>query len=106
VNLNIGVLWIGVLFVGILEEIPFRGFLLQKLQNRTGFLTANIITTVMFIVIHYPIWVSTGTNILQTSLALSFISFILGYLFKEFDSLWLPIICHSVFNMSIWIGLK
>jgi membrane protease YdiL (CAAX protease family) len=34
------------------------------------------------------------------------VSLALGYLFKEYKSLWIPIICHSVFNLSIWIGLS
>ncbi|MGE5627769.1 MAG: lysostaphin resistance A-like protein [Solirubrobacterales bacterium] len=106
INFNIGLLWINVLLIGILEEVPFRGFILQKLQSRTSFLTANIITTLLFVVMHYPLWLSTGTDLLQSSASIAFISIILGYIYKEFDSLWSPIICHSIFNMSIWIGLK
>ncbi|AGK96012.1 CPBP family intramembrane glutamic endopeptidase [Clostridium pasteurianum] len=106
INLNIGVLWINILLVGIFEEVPFRGFVLQKLQDRTSFLTANIMTTLLFVFMHYPLWILTGIDILQSSISIAFISFIFGYVYKEFNSLWVPIICHSIFNMSTWIGLK
>lgn len=105
INYNIGILWICGLTVGIFEEIPFRGFILQKFMCRMHFITANLITSILFIIIHLPIWVLSGNNILDSIKCLLFISLILGYMFKESDSLWVPIICHSVFNLSIWLGI-
>ena len=105
-NYDIGLLWISVLLIGILEEVPFRGFILQKLMGKTNFLTANIITTLLFIFMHYPIWILTGADIFKSTISGALISLIFGYLFVEYDSLWIPIICHSAFNMSIWINLK
>lgn len=105
INFNIGILWISGLTVGILEEIPFRGFMLQKLIKHTNFIAANLLTTLLFIIIHIPNWLFNGNNIIDSSKSLVVVSFILGYLFKETDSLWVPIICHSVFNLAIWIGL-
>ncbi|WP_052220859.1 CPBP family intramembrane glutamic endopeptidase [Clostridium homopropionicum] len=105
INFNIGILWISGLTVGILEEIPFRGFILQKLTKHTDFIAANLLTTLLFITIHIPNWLLNGVNIIDSTKSLVVVSFILGYLFKETDSLWVPIICHSVFNIIIWIGL-
>ncbi|MDP4177187.1 MAG: CPBP family intramembrane metalloprotease [Bacillota bacterium] len=105
INFNIGILWISGLTVGIFEEIPFRGFLLQKLMKRMRFIKSNLITSILFTSIHIPIWLFSGTNIFNSINTLIIVSFILGYLFKESDSLWVPIICHSVFNLSIWIGV-
>lgn len=105
INFNIGILWISGLTVGIFEEIPFRGFILQKFMSRMHFITANLITSVLFTTIHLPIWILSGNNILDSIKGLLFISLILGHMFKESDSLWVPIICHSAFNLSIWLGI-
>jgi hypothetical protein len=105
IDFNIGILWISGLTVGILEEIPFRGFMLQKLMKRMNFIKANLTTTILFAIVHVPIWAFSGVNILDSLKSLLIIGFILGYLFKESDSLWVPIICHSVFDLSIWIGI-
>ncbi|MBD7910144.1 CPBP family intramembrane metalloprotease [Clostridium sp. Sa3CVN1] len=104
-NFNIGILWISGMLVGFLEEIPVRGFLLQKLDSKYSFWTANLITTFIFTSLHIPTWINSGTNILQSSITTAMVSLAFGYLFKEYKSLWVTIICHSVFNLCIWIGL-
>jgi membrane protease YdiL (CAAX protease family) len=35
--------------VGFIEEIPYRGFMLQKFAARTGFWPANLITSLLFL---------------------------------------------------------
>jgi len=104
-HLNLGLLWISALLVGFLEEIPFRGFLLQKLSNHMKFWKANLLTTVIFISFHIPTWINSNTDIIRAAISISMVSLALGYLFKEYKSLWIPIICHSVFNLCIWMGL-
>lgn len=106
INMNIGVMWISVLLVGFFEEVPFRGFLLQKLMKRLNFVQANIITTFLFVLIHMPQWIFSGADIFKATFTVSIVSLVLGYLYKEYDTLWIPIVCHSVFNMTTWIGLK
>lgn len=105
INLNIGILWISGSLVGIFEEIPFRGFVFQKLLNHMNFILANLLTTVLFVSIHIPIWILSDVNIVSSIKSVFIVSLILGYLFHEYKSLWVPIICHSVFNICIWIGL-
>lgn len=104
-HLDLGILWISALLVGILEEIPFRGFLLQKLSNHMKFWKANLLTTVIFILFHMPTWINCNTDIIRSAVNISMVSLAIGYLFKEYKSLWIPIICHSVFNLCIWMGL-
>lgn len=105
INFNLGMFWISGLLVGFLEEIPFRGFLLQKLSDHMSFWKANILTTVIFVSIHIPTWINSNKSILQTSIRVSFASLALGYLFKKYNSLWTPVICHSVYDLCFWIGL-
>ena len=55
INFNIGInYWIAGLLVGFVEEVPFRGFILQKLQEHFSFWTANLITVFIFLIYHYP----------------------------------------------------
>lgn len=104
-NLNLGVRWLYGLSVGLLEEIPIRGFLLNKFQNKFSFFYSNIFVTLIFIILHFPTWMISGTNIIESGIKIAFVSMAFGYLVKEYDSLWPSIICHSVFNLSMWIGL-
>ena len=106
IHFDLGLLWISGLLVGFFEEIPFRGFLLQKLWSYMEFWKANLLTTVIFISFHIPTWINSNTHVLSSAINISMVSLALGYLFKEYKSLWIPIICHSVFNLSIWIGLS
>lgn len=105
IHFDLGLLWVSGLLVGFFEEVPFRGFLLQKLSNYMKFWKANLLTTVIFVSFHIPTWINSNTNILSSAINISMVSLVLGYLFKEYKSLWIPIICHSVFNLSIWMGL-
>src|SRR5262249_41407399 len=47
--------------VGFIEEIPYRGFMLQKFAERTGFWTANLITSLLFLAVHVPGWLALHT---------------------------------------------
>ena len=105
INLNIGVMWLYGFSVGFLEELPIRGFLLRILEEKYSFIKANLISTLIFVILHFPNWIIGGGNILQGIISVSIVRLIFGYLVKEYDSLWITIICHSVFNISIWIGL-
>lgn len=46
------------MLVGVIEEIPYRGFMLQKFTERVGFWLANLITSVLFLAVHLPGWTS------------------------------------------------
>ncbi len=43
-------------FILPIEELLFRGFFLRKLASRIEFWRANLVTTIMFLAIHYPLW--------------------------------------------------
>ncbi len=47
----------GFLVVGITEELVFRGFILKEINKRISFWKANGITALLFLFIHYPIWI-------------------------------------------------
>lgn len=100
--------WLNVfLLVGITEEIVFRGFILKKLMDSFKFWKANTITSLLFVSIHFPIWIHKGLflfpDILITSINIFVLSAIFGYIYKKTSSLWSVIIIHSFYNLLVLI---
>jgi membrane protease YdiL (CAAX protease family) len=81
--------------VGFIEEIPYRGFMLQKCAEQTGFWTASVITSVLFLAVHLPGWMAL--RMLRADLAVSILifGFVMAMAFKYAGSLWAPIVTHS-----------
>ncbi|WP_217270022.1 CPBP family intramembrane glutamic endopeptidase [Neobacillus endophyticus] len=95
-----------VIFAGMIEELLFRGFFLNKLASRMNFWRANLVTTIMFIFIHYPLWLSlnkSAFDIASNSVYIGIISFALGYIWKKTNSLWGPVLFHTSNNFFIII---
>lgn len=93
-------IWVEViLFVGLSEEIVFRGFLLQQINTLTSFWRANFITSFLFLVTHLPYWIliqHAGIGqILQNSFSVVGMILFLGFIFKKTESLWSCIALHS-----------
>lgn len=105
INLNIEInTWINtILFVGITEEIMFRGFLLKILWEKSSFKKAVIISSILFVIIHYPFWIVKGTNLVFNSIYVLVFSIIQSYVFKKTNSLWACIISHSFHNFIVSI---
>ena len=95
-----------VLFVGITEEIVFRGWLLNATMKRNQDV-AIAVNAVMFLAIHFPIWICTGTFITNfTSLAfisLIFLSVIFSLIFIKTKSLILPITLHTLWDLLMFM---
>ncbi|WP_408057169.1 CPBP family intramembrane glutamic endopeptidase [Ureibacillus acetophenoni] len=98
--------WLNVvLLVGITEEIVFRGYLLRKLMDSYKFWIANTITSLLFVSIHFPIWIYKGLiefpTILGTTVSIFVLSMIFGFIYKKSNSLWSVIIIHSLYNLIV-----
>lgn len=82
--------------IGFFEEIPFRGFMLRKLQEQFGFWSANVLSSLLFLAVHIPGW--SLLHMLSGSLAV--VIFALGFIFAiavhYSRSLWSGIIAHSL----------
>jgi hypothetical protein len=98
--------WLVLLLTNIVtpvsEEIMFRGFILNKLMDRTSFWNANLISGLLFVAIHVPYWLySRGLNgaVVNDLGAVLALGIIFGYFFKKFDSLIPPILAHMINNM-------
>ena len=95
-----------VLFVGITEEIVFRGWLLNATMKRNEDV-AIAVNALMFLVIHFPIWICTGTFITNfTSLgfiSLIALSVVFSLVFVKTKSLILPITLHMFWDLLMFM---
>ncbi|PRX16938.1 hypothetical protein BX659_1583 [Orenia metallireducens] len=103
--------WInGIVFVGLTEEIVFRGFFLKKLWDKLSFKKAMIVSSLLFVFIHYPVWFVKGNlvfpNLIFSSIYIFVIGILEAYIFKKTDSLWACIISHSIHNLIAYILFK
>jgi len=90
------------LVVGFLEEIIFRGWFLNSLSVCISERKANIVSSILFTLIHFPGMVINGQNILYLfmfSIPCFSISLLFGWAFRKSRSLWTPIITHMMWNL-------
>ena len=84
------------ILIGFFEEIPFRGFTLQKFEQRFGFWVANLITSLLFLLMHLPGWVSLHILTAYNVISIFIFAAVMAIAFKIGKSLWGPIIAHSL----------
>jgi uncharacterized protein len=91
-----------IFFSPISEEILFRGFVLNKLSERLKFWAANLITAVLFTLIHWPFWIWRNGfhgSLLQTSAGILLLALLLGYVVRLTNSLWPAVAVHIANNL-------
>ena len=81
--------------VGFIEEIPYRGFLLQKFAERVGFWMAALITSALFVAVHLPGWLALHRFSRINAATIFVFSLVMSLAFKYSKSLWTPILTHS-----------
>ena len=83
------------ILIGFIEEIPYRGFMLQKFTEHYGFWAATAISSILFLSIHLPGWISL--HLLRAGNVVSVFVFgvVMAIVFRYGKSLWAPIIAHS-----------
>lgn len=97
---------ITVLFVGITEELVFRGWLLNSTVER-GQNAAIAVNSLMFLCIHFPRWFCNG--VLAANFAnLGFIcimalSIVFGYVFVKTRSIIMPIALHMFWDLLLFM---
>jgi membrane protease YdiL (CAAX protease family) len=96
-------------FAVLAEEILFRGFILQKLREMTGFWKANILTSILFVAIHWPGWLLIThkpiSEVLVLSTSIFGLSLLFGYALKKTESLLAAISVHIANNFVSISGL-
>jgi len=82
--------------IGVVEEIPYRGFIFQKLAAWFSLSTATLLSSLLFLLIHLPGWISL--HLLRTATVIFVFVFgvVMIILFRWAKSLWAPIVSHSL----------
>lgn len=98
-----------VLFVGLTEEMVFRGFLLNVTLTDRNKWIAVFVNALMFLSIHFPKWISDGVfinNITFGSVGIIILSIIFSISFIKSKNILVPITEHMLYDLFIfmWIG--
>jgi len=98
-----------VVFVGITEEVVFRGFLLNAFLKKMKTQYAIVLDAVLFTIIHYPIWIYNGRGIhdfVSGSITVAVLSMGFAYSFIKTRNIFVPIALHMAWNLSIHLFIR
>ena len=84
------------LLIGFVEEIPYRGFVFQKLCEWMSRKSAVAISSLLFVAIHLPGWISLHLLTVPILIFVFVFGVLMALLFLYARSLWAPIISHSL----------
>lgn len=96
-----------VLFVGLTEEMVFRGWLLNATvceEKKWLYISLN---AAMFLAIHFPIWAYTGTFITNFTsfgfLEILALSVVFSCTFLKSRSIFVPIVLHMYWDLLVFL---
>ena len=84
-----------------LEELLFRGLLLHELAELLPRWGANLLTSLLFVAIHLPFWLSHGglsATLLTNAGGVFIFSLLAGWLYLDSSSIWPPTLAHIANN--------
>ena len=82
-------LFLLLVYAPVVEELVFRGILLQRWAVKWGVRSGVIASSVLFGVLHY-----------NNPIGLTLFGLVMGLLYVRTNSLWVPIACHSLNNLA------
>ncbi len=89
----------------LVEEIYFRGFLLNKLWQTMSFWRANLASSSLFALIHFPGWFTLGNFasplIVADVLGILIFGMVFGWIMKRTGSLWPAYVLHALNNLLV-----
>jgi len=89
----------------VIEEIFFRGFLLEQLTRHFSKYSANVLSSFLFSLIHIPIIIfvnhTSGVDFLIALYIIFASSILYGILYLKNKTLWSPIIAHYVVDILL-----
>jgi membrane protease YdiL (CAAX protease family) len=92
--------------IGFIEEIPYRGFILQKFEERYGFWVAFLLSSLLFLSIHIPGWLSLHLLKAESAISVFIFGAVMAIVFRYGKSLWGPIIAHSLNDFIAFIVFR
>lgn len=96
-----------VLFVGITEEMVFRGWLLNTMVSEKKKWVPVIINALLFLLIHFPVWIYEG-QFIENFVNLGFLSIIIlslifSWTFIKSKNIWIPILLHMYWDLLMFL---
>ena len=90
----------------LIEEVYFRGFLLNKFWQAMGFWRANAASSALFVLIHFPGWFALGRFATPPQLAVDALGIfafglVFGWAMKRTGSLWPAYALHALNNLLV-----
>ena len=95
----LGVFITVLLVAPIVEELLFRGIILEGLARHYKLTTAVLVTSILFALVHLPVGVIVALNIFLLALFLAWVRL-------ESGSLMLCVICHATFNAIPFVTMR
>ncbi len=96
-----------VLFVGLTEEMVFRGWLLNSTIREDKKWFSIIINAVMFLAIHFPTWIHTETFISNFTsfqfLGIIALSLVFSHTFLKSRNILVPITLHMYYDLLVFM---
>jgi membrane protease YdiL (CAAX protease family) len=92
----------------LVEEIFFRGFLLNEFWQTMGFWRANLASSSLFALVHFPGWFALGKAmplVFTDALGLLVLGMVFGWAMKKTGSLWTAYILHALNNLLVVVTL-
>lgn len=86
-----------VVFAPVFEELICRGVVLESLRARYGVITAWLVSSLFFAVLHFQ---------LQMALNAFFVGLVLAFLYIRTDSLWITILLHAFNNAAAYLLMR
>jgi len=93
-----------VIYAPLVEEITFRGAVMGALQTRINFPLANLITGLLFLLVHFPGWYFDGffslglTSVAASSLGILLLGWIFGFIAHRSKSVIAATLAHMLNN--------
>lgn len=98
---------IDLLFVGVTEEMVFRGWLLNVTIKEDKKWRYIIINALMFLAIHFPIWIHNGIFVSSFTgfgfLCVIILSVIFSYTFIKSKNILVPIALHTYWDLLMFM---
>ena len=93
-----------VVYAPLVEEITYRGAILGALQTRMSLAAANLITGILFLLIHFPGWYFQGffalhvTDVFSAILGILLLGWIFGFIAHRSKSVIAATLAHMLNN--------
>lgn len=100
----IGMAVLSLVLIAPVEEFFFRGVIQRRLTRTFSTPIAIGVTSLLFVLPHAIGYLGNLQSILFLSLAPFAMAVVVGALYEKFDNFLLPVLCHGVYNATLFLS--